>query len=799
MRNDHRTVRTSAAAPRPLLALVLAVCLLVSALPTAWASSVGSGPSSLTRSTAPTYVKLSRSVLIFQGDTYGSGVSLTLPAGTVCQLYSENYYTASDGLQYYSLYYLNTRYNVLRTDIQGDIMTAAETETYITGTLWKQTAYSTLRERDGLVGDIRVHAVQLALSRLGYYSGALDGDYGEKTNEAMKQFQRKNGLDPDGSAGPLSQPVLFALASGSTVPGTGGSSGGGSSSSGSGSGGSSGSGSTSNGSTAPSSGTLKTTASVNLRKSASTSSARLAVVPKGVNLSYTETYVRSGVTWFKVRYNSLTGWLMGTFVSAAGNASSPAIGTVTITMPGTRVRDAADGNKTGTVLAKGTVVDLLAQPTSAGGYTWYNIRTSSGLVGFVRGDCASASIGGGSGSGSGGSSGVVPSSDKTFVRLPSNTLRFTTETMPSSGGITVAAGTVLQMVNTTTYNVGGVEYCTLYYNNQRFNAVYSDVKSGILSSDQLAAYVKTLWSSALGSSLKRELGLVGDVRVYALQVALSSLGYYTGNLDGTYGSGTESAVRNYQRKAKISVDGDCGVETWSVLTAQVLGSGGSGGSGGSDGGSGGGSITVTDFGTVNRVVKASWDWDNAGIDLFPKGSYATVMDVATGKVFRIYRWSGSRHADCVPATAADTKVMCDIVGFPYNSNHPNSSQLAQIKADGDSDVVNYTWPDFKNKFGGATNIGSAWDRRAALLNVNGTVYPVSIYGFPHGFNGTDSFSKSRFSNGQYFYAVNNYYGMMCVHFVGSTTHGGTSPDSKHQAAINTAYDYAKKLWPTLVR
>ena len=54
----------------------------------------------------------------------------------------------------------------------------------------------------------------------------------------------------------------------------------------------------------------------------------------------------------------------------------------------------------------------------------------------------------------------------------------------------------------TTYNVGGVEYCTLYYNKQRFNAVYSDVKSGILSSDQLAAYVKTLWSSALGSSLK---------------------------------------------------------------------------------------------------------------------------------------------------------------------------------------------------------------------------------------------------------------------------------------------------------
>ena len=247
---------------------------------------------------------------------------------------------------------------------------------------------------------------------------------------------------------------------------------------------------------------------------------------------------------------------------------------------------------------------------------------------------------------------------------------------------------MLQIVSTTTYTAGGVEYCSLYYNNQRYNAVYSDVKSGILSSTDLAAYVKTLWSSALGSSLKRELGLVGDIRVYALQVALSSLGYYTGNLDGTYGSGTESAVRNFQRKAKITVDGDCGVETWSVLTAQVLGTGSSGGTGGSTGGStGGGSVTVTDFGTVNTVVKAGWDWDNAGIDLFPKGSYATVMDVTTGKVFRIYRWSGSRHADCVPATAVDTQVMCEIVGFPYNSNHPPAASSSSSKADGDSAII----------------------------------------------------------------------------------------------------------------
>lgn len=782
MRNDQYAKRTSAAAPRPLLALMLAVCLLVTALPPAWAaSSVGSGPSSLSASATKVYVQLSRSVLFFTGDTYGNGYSVTAPIGTVCQLYTDNYYTASDGLQYFSVYYNNTRYNVLRSDVVNDILTDAQLESYITGTLWKQSVYATLRERDNLVGDVRVHAVQLALSRLGYYTGALDGEYGKKTADAMKAFQRANGLDPDGSAGALSQPALFALASGSTVTGTT---------------------VTTSTASAPSSGTLKTTASVNLRKRASTSSARLAVIPRGVNLNYISTTVKNGITWFEVRYNSITGWLMGTYVSASGSSTSPTIGNVTITKPGTRVRKTANGTKTGTVLAKGTVVALLAQPTTAGGYTWYNIRTSSGLVGFVRGDCATLSTSGSSNNGgtSGGGITIIPSSSKTFVRLPANTLLFTTDAMPSSGGVTVSAGTVLQMVSTTTYTVSGVQYCSLYYNNQKYNAVYANVSGGIMSETDLNAYIKTLWSSPLSASLKRELNLVGDVRVYALQAALSALGYYSGNLDGNYGSGTQSAVRNFQRKAKITVDGDCGNETWAVLAAQLNGvTPGSGNTGTGSGSGSNGSVTVKDFGTVNSVQKASWDWDNAGVDLFPKGTYAKVMDVETGKVFEIYRWSGSKHADCVPASAADTQTMCEIVGFPYNSNHPNSSQLALIKADGDKGTVEYTWPDFKNKFGSGKNIGSAWDRRPALLNVNGTVYAVSLYGFPHGFNGTDSFSKSHFPNGQYFYAVNNYYGMMCVHFVGSTTHSATTPDSKHQASIETAYNYAKKLWPTLVK
>ena len=779
---------------RAALAFMLAVCLLLSAVPAAFAASqAGSKPSSLSASSTKVYIKLSRSVVFFTGSTYGTGTIISPSVGAVCQLLTDDWYKASDGLNYYRVYYMNQLYNVLCTDVSGDIMSSAELESYIKNTLWSQSSYETLRESMDLVGDVRVHAVQLALKQLGYYDGKLDGNYGEGTADAVKKFQKAQGLDPDGSAGPLTQPVLFRLAGGN--PGS------------VSTGGISGSvittPSTST-STAPASGTLRTTANVNLRRNASTSSLRLATIPKGINLAYTDTYTKNGITWFEVRYNSKTGWVMGTYVSAKGTSTSPAIGTVTIAKAGTRVRDAADGNKTGTVLAKGTVVDLLAQPTTAGGYSWYNIRTGSGLIGFVRGDCVSVntgssggSIGGSTGSGSGSSSDLVVSTDKTFVKLPYNTSLFQTETKPSSGSTTVSAGTVLMMYSTSTYNKDGVEYCSVYYNNKKYNAVYADVKSGIMSSSDVSAYLKTLLTGNLGSSLKIVNNHKGDVRVYALQSGLKTLGYYTGNLDGNYGSGTQSAVRNFQRATKISVDGSCGTVTWKTLAAKLYGTGSSSGS--TDSTEGSTSITVTDFGTVTSVQKVNWNYDDNGGALFPKGTYATIMDVATGKCFQVYRWSGGSHADCVPASSADTKTMCEIVGFPYNSNHPTSSQLSLIKADGDKSVVTYTWPDFKNAFGGAKNIGSAWDRRAALINIGGKVYPVSIYGFPHGFNGTDSFSKSKFPNGQYFYAANNYYGMMCVHFGGSKTHGSTTPDTKHQANIDNAYNYAKSMWPTLVK
>lgn len=81
--------------------------------------------------------------------------------------------------------------------------------------------------RRGSRGDL-VTTLQKRLKTWGYYTGNVDGIFGSQTEQAVKYFQRKNGLAADGIVGPAT-----AKAIGISL--TGGSSGGSSSSSGTGS------------------------------------------------------------------------------------------------------------------------------------------------------------------------------------------------------------------------------------------------------------------------------------------------------------------------------------------------------------------------------------------------------------------------------------------------------------------------------------------------------------------------------------------------------------------------------------
>ena len=68
-------------------------------------------------------------------------------------------------------------------------------------------SWPVLRKDDS--GDA-VAQLQEALIQLGYLSGTADGNYGAKTVEAVKAFQKANGLTQDGTAGEETQRILYS-------------------------------------------------------------------------------------------------------------------------------------------------------------------------------------------------------------------------------------------------------------------------------------------------------------------------------------------------------------------------------------------------------------------------------------------------------------------------------------------------------------------------------------------------------------------------------------------------------------
>ena len=58
-----------------------------------------------------------------------------------------------------------------------------------------------------------VTQIQTKLKRWGYYSGNVDGIYGTQTVNAVKYFQRKNGLTADGIAGPATLKAMGIMSS----------------------------------------------------------------------------------------------------------------------------------------------------------------------------------------------------------------------------------------------------------------------------------------------------------------------------------------------------------------------------------------------------------------------------------------------------------------------------------------------------------------------------------------------------------------------------------------------------------
>ena len=143
---------------------------------------------------------------------------------------------------------------------------------------------------------------------------------------------------------------------------------------------------------------------------------------------------------------------------------------------------------------------------------------------------------------------------------------------------------------------------------------------------------------------------------------------------------------------------------------------------------------------VKKKTSRSWksrvvagDWFDGGQNVLSVGEYGYIYDIRSGKSIRIKRMGGHNHADVEPASRADTAKLKAISG------------------------------------------GYSWDSRPVILAANGKYVACAINTMPHG--------DQTITN-------NNYAGQFCLHMTGSTTHGTTTVNVNHQAAINQAYNWA---------
>ena len=147
--------------------------------------------------------------------------------------------------------------------------------------------------------------------------------------------------------------------------------------------------------------------------------------------------------------------------------------------------------------------------------------------------------------------------------------------------ITVIEGNSSDAVGRRTLSVNGRYirgYCLPDYESaERRMAVYSDDLEAVLSSGEAVSvmgYEEAGAVSAAGGGVSGAYPTLryGDISVHTamLQGALEYLGYkprwYIGQwCDGEYGSGTRSAVTEYQRDLGLAADGVCGEKTWSAV------------------------------------------------------------------------------------------------------------------------------------------------------------------------------------------------------------------------------------------
>ena len=247
-----------------------------------------------------------------------------------------------------------------------------------------------------------------------------------------------------------------------------------------------------------------------------------------------------------------------------------------------------------------------------------------------------------------------------------------------------------------------------------------------LTEDEMDAY-----GSTTGQTSYR-LGDSGSM-VKWIQEALDELDYYDGEITGTYGSKTHDAVQDFQRDHGLSGDGIAGAKTIAAIQDAL---------GDRVGNTGSNSITGKIVYNLDWFVYYNYITSNShfGINNKQNTSYkAMLTDIQTGRSFDIKIQSTGNHVDAEPWDSRDTQVLAAIYG------KSSGSDLAGV-----------------------------YKRRPMILtSKKGANVLVSIYPEPHGQDTVPD---------------NGYDGQFCLHMVNSKTHGTDRVDDD----VNGHQDMLKK-------
>lgn len=248
--------------------------------------------------------------------------------------------------------------------------------------------------------------------------------------------------------------------------------------------------------------------------------------------------------------------------------------------------------------------------------------------------------------------------------------------------------------------------------------------AAVMTDEEVKAYIKNNGGSGnTGSSYT--LGSTGSMVSY-IQTALTALEYYDRQITGHYGRYTKDAVRAFQRDNNLTADGVCGAVTLAAIQKAYSGSS---------------SATTTYNDTFYDLN--NWFTDKARMNALglKRDAHCKMTDLRTGKSLNIYIQSTGNHADVEPLTAADTTTLCEIYGVSS-----------------------------------ADKIG--WEARPILITVDKYQFICSIYGEAHGAEVIKD---------------NNYSGQFCLHFTGSKTHNSGETLDRHKKAIAEAATILTKM------